>query len=40
MSMRQLAHKNCQFVTIVIDAQVADLGMRSGKACNRVLSLV
>jgi hypothetical protein len=40
MSVRELAHCNCQFITIVVDTKISHLGMRSRKAGNRFVSLM
>ena len=34
MPVRQLANRNCQFITIVVNAKISHLGMRSRKACD------
>jgi hypothetical protein len=40
MTVRELANRNCQFITIVVDAKISHLGMRSRKACNWFLPLM
>jgi hypothetical protein len=40
MPVRELAHCNCQFITIVVDTKISHLGMRRRKAGNGSVSLI